>query len=56
MTYIKVDGHDGLIRDPQTNSIINTKMSEYQEYVSRKKVKEEEHQKLQNLESHTIWR
>lgn len=51
MTYIKVDGHDGLIRDPQTNSIINTKMSEYQEYVSRKKVKEEEHQKLQNLEN-----
>ena len=50
MDYIKVKGHDGLIRDPQTNSIINTKMSEYQEYVSRKKVKEEEQQKLQNLE------
>jgi len=51
MNYIKVEGHDGLIRDPKTNSIINTKMTEYQEYVSRKKVKEEEQQKLQNLEN-----
>lgn len=51
MSYIKVEGHDGLIRDPKTNSIINTRMSEYQEYVSRKKVKEEEQQKLQNLEN-----
>jgi hypothetical protein len=51
MDFIKVKGHDGLLRDPKTNSIINTKMSEYQEYVSRKKIKEEEQQKLQNLES-----
>jgi len=51
MDYIKVKGHDSLIRDPQTNSIINTNMSEYQEYVSRKKIKNEEQQKIQNLES-----
>ena len=51
MDYIKVKGHEGLIRDPQTNSIINTNMSEYQEYISRKKVKNEEQQKIQNLES-----
>lgn len=51
MDYIKVKGHEGLIRDPQTNSIINTNMSEYQEYVSRKKIKNEEQQKIQNLES-----
>lgn len=50
MDYIKVKGHDSLIRDPQTNSIINTNMSEYQEYVSRKKIKNEEQQKIQNLE------
>jgi len=51
MDYIKVKGHDGLIRDSKTNSIINTNMSEYQEYISRKKVKNEEQQKIQNLES-----
>lgn len=51
MDYIKVKGHEGLIRDPNTNSIINTNMSEYQEYLSRKKIKSEENQKIQNLET-----
>lgn len=51
MDYIKVKGHEGLIRDPNTNSIINTNMSEYQEYISRKKIKSDEQQKIQNLES-----
>jgi hypothetical protein len=50
MTYIKVKGHDHLIRDPQTNSIINTNMSEYNEYISRRNSKFEESQKIQNLE------
>ena len=50
MDFMKVKGHDNFIRDPHTNSIINTNMTEYQEYVSRKKVKNEEQQKLQNLE------
>lgn len=51
MTYIKVKGHDHLIRDPETNSIINTNMSEYKEYISRRDSKIEENQKVQNLES-----
>lgn len=50
MTYIKVKGHDHLIRDPKTNSIINTNMSEYKEYISRRDSKIEENQKIQNLE------
>jgi hypothetical protein len=51
MTYIKVKGHNHLIRDPETNSIINTNMSEYKEYISRRDSKVEENQKVQNLES-----
>jgi hypothetical protein len=51
MEYIKVKGHDHLIRDPETNSIINTNMSEYKEYISRRDSKVEENQKVQNLES-----
>jgi len=51
MNYIKVKGHDGLFRDPNTNSIVNTNMAEYQEYVSRKKLKDEECKKLETLES-----
>ena len=50
MDYIKVKGHDNLIRDPQTNSIINTNMTEYKEYVSRRDSKIEENQKIENLE------
>lgn len=51
MEFIKVEGHDSLIRDPRTNSIVNTNMAEYQEYVSRKKMKDEEQQKIQKLEN-----
>lgn len=51
MEFIKVEGHDSLIRDPRTNSIVNTNMAEYQEYVSRKKIKDEEQQKIQKLEN-----
>jgi hypothetical protein len=51
MDYIKVKGHENLIRDPITNSIINTNMSEYKEYIYRKNFKIEEDQKIQNLEN-----
>ena len=51
MDYIKVKGHDNLIRDPKTNSIINTNMSEYNEYISKRDSKLKENQKVQNLES-----
>ena len=50
MEYLKVEGHNNLIRDPNTNSIINTNMSEYQQYLSRRNIKGEENQKIQNLE------
>ena len=50
MDFIKVKGHNHLIRDPETNSIINTNMSEYNEYLSRRDSKLEENQKIQNLE------
>ena len=51
MDYIKVKGHDHLIRDPKTNSIININVSEYDEYISRRDSKLKENQKIQNLES-----
>jgi len=51
MEYLKVEGNNNLIRDPFTNAIINTNMTEYQQYVSRRDVKNKENQKLENLES-----
>ena len=51
MEYAKVEGHSHLLRDSKTNSIINTNMIEYQEYLNRRNVKEDENQKIQHLES-----
>ena len=54
MNYIKVKGHHNLIRDPKTNSIINTNMSEYNEYLSKRDRKLKEDEKVNNLESDII--
>ena len=51
MEYAKVEGHSHLLRDSKTNSIINTNMVEYQEYLNRRNVKEDDDQKIQHLES-----
>ena len=51
MNYYRVEGHNQLRRDPRTNSIINVDMTEHLEYISRRNVKGEESQKIQNLES-----
>lgn len=50
MNYSKIEGYSYLKRDLKTNSIVNTNMSEYKEYVSRRKLKNEENEKIQNLE------
>lgn len=51
MEYLKVEGYNNLLRDPNTNSIINTNMSEYQQYLTRRNVKNEENKKLEDIES-----
>ena len=51
MDYLKVEGNSNLFRDPKTNSIINANMSDYQEYLTRKNIKNKENEKIQNLES-----
>ena len=50
MNHLKVDGYTHLYRDPKTNSIINKNMTEYKEYLSRRQMKTEESQKIQDLE------
>ena len=50
MTYLKVEGHTGLYRDPKTNSIVNRNNSEYNEYMSRKKIKDKEMEKVYTME------
>ena len=50
MEDVKVKGHADLVRDPVTNAIINTNKSKYEEYISRRDIKKNETQKVQDLE------
>ena len=43
---IKVEGHTHLIRDVNSNAIINTNKSEYQLYMQRVKVREKQSDEL----------
>ncbi len=36
MEFVKVKDHDHLLRDPKSNSIINTNVGEYEEYIARR--------------------
>jgi hypothetical protein len=50
MNYSKVKGYDHLIRDESTKSIINTNVSEYENYMQMKEIKQKESQKIQKIE------
>lgn len=50
MEYLKVEGHSNLLRDPQTNSIVNKNKMGYNEYIAKRNKKLEENQKIQTLE------
>ena len=50
MSYLKVEGHGGLYRDSQTNSIVNRNTAEYKQYMSQKKTRDTEHQKVDVIE------
>ena len=50
MSYLKVEGHGGLYRDSTTNSIVNRNTSDYNRYMSQKKTKNEETEKVDTME------
>ena len=50
MNYHKVKDNSDLVRDPNTGSILNTNSLDYDKYVAQRKVKNEEHQKTENIE------
>lgn len=51
MDYYKVEGHSNLIRDANTNAILNTNMSEYNNYINAKKIKETECKRVELIEN-----
>lgn len=51
MKYSKVEGQTNLVRDEQTGAILNTNVTEYQNYINLKKQKEKESEKITKLEN-----
>jgi|TARA_Y100000022_G_scaffold85456_1_gene73690 hypothetical protein len=47
----KVKDQTHLVRDTTTNCIINTSQSQYNDYIRRRNVKNEEKQTIENLET-----
>ena len=50
MNFYELEGHKDLARDPSTNAVLNVNTLEYQQYLSRRKVKTENSHKTQNME------
>ena len=50
MSYLKVEGHSELYRDSTTNSIVNRNTTDYNRYMSQKKTKNEETEKVDTME------
>ena len=50
MDYVKVKDNDYLIRNTKSNCIVNTNKAEYEEYLARRKLKQNESNKVDNLE------
>lgn len=53
MEYLKVIGHDGLVRDTSSGAIVNTNKAEYEQYMETKRRAEEREQKI-SQHSHEI--
>ena len=50
MSYIKVKDNEHFLRNTESNCIINTNKSEYERYMSLRKIKQGETNKVENLE------
>jgi hypothetical protein len=50
MDYHGVEGHSDLLRDPDTDSIVNIDSIGYQKYIARRKSRDKKNQKVQNIE------
>ena len=50
MEYYGVKGHSDLLRDPNTNSIINSNDSDHAKYIARRNAKLEQSQQTENIE------
>ena len=49
MSKLKVEGFDSLVRDTNSNAIVNTSKSEFQLYMKRVRSREEQGDKIRNV-------
>ena len=50
MDYVKVKDNEHLVRNSESNCIVNTNKAEYEEYLTRRKLKKSEKNKVDSLE------
>ena len=50
MDFYGLEGHKDLARDPETNAVVNVNGLDYQQYLSRRKIKNETNQKAHDIE------
>jgi hypothetical protein len=53
MNFLKVKGHDGLVRDTSNGAIINNNRAEYERYMKQKKAAEERKIQLDQVSKHS---
>jgi len=51
MNYLRVEDKDGLVRDCETNAILNTDTNAYNEYVRNYQTKLKENKRIEDLEN-----
>ena len=50
MDFVKIKNNEHLVKNTKSNFIINTNKAEYDEYLTRRKLKQNEKNKVDNLE------
>lgn len=53
VSFLKVRGYDGLVRDSSTGAIINTNKAEYNHYLKQKKLVEERKSQIEQISKHS---
>ena len=48
MAKLKVQGHDGLVRDTRSSAIVNTNVTEYQLYMKRLQIRKSDNNQIQD--------
>ena len=50
MSYLKVKDRDDIVRNSSTNFIVNKNKSQYEQYIARRDVKDQENEKVNTME------